>query len=108
MATVIHVTCLVVMIFSVISFVLSMERNSTLINQGKERIPFKIVLKLCAPLGIEILVRLYIVYVYFENVFVILSAAYNCLIIYIVLIPINIITSCLFNLLNFTKTIRLS
>ena len=103
MATVIHVTCTVVMIFFVISFVLSMKHNSTFLNQEKENIPFKIVVKLCAPLCIEILIRLYIAYVYFEKVLAILSAEYNCIIIFIVLIPINIITSCLFNLLNFTK-----
>ena len=103
MSTVIHVTCLVVMLASMISFVLSMKRNSIFLNQGKERIPFKIVLKLYTPLCIDILIRLYIAYVYFINVLATLSSEYKCIIIFIVLIPINIITSCLFNLLIFTK-----
>ena len=108
MATIINTACLAVVLFSVISFILSIKRNSTILNRANknnERTRLKMVVKLCSPLCADVLNRLYIAYVYFVKVQVIVSDDYNCLIIFIVLMPINIITAGLFNMITYKITV---
>ena len=100
-ATLIDCVCLVLMFVFLTSFFYSLKRRSTSLNRAnlkKEKTPFEMVLKLCTPLWTDIIIRLYIAYIYFDKVMVILSFQYNCLIIYIILMPVNIINTCSFNL----------
>ena len=106
MATIINIACLAAVLFSVISFILSIKRNSTILNRANknnERTRLKMVVTLCSPICADVLNRLYIAYVYFVKVQVIVSDDYNCLIIFIVLMPINIITAGLFNMIIYVK-----
>ena len=103
MAAGIDIMCLLLVLASVTSFVMSVKQNSAFLNgtkSGNKRSPFKIVLKLCSPICTDIFIRLYIVYVCFQKVFDLLPSESTCLIIFIALMPINIIISSLFTLIN--------
>ena len=105
-ASVIDFMCLVLVLVFLICFFFTLKRRSTSLNRAnlkKEKTPFEMVLKLCSPLCTDIIIRLYIAYVYFDKVKAILSIEYNCLIIFIILMPVNIINTCSFSLYYYKK-----
>ena len=103
MAAGIDIMCLLLVLASVTSFAMSVKQNNAFLNGtklGNKTSPFKIVLKLCSPICTDICIGLYIVCVCFQKVFDLFPSEYTCLIIFIALMPINVITSSLFTLIN--------
>ena len=95
----IDATCLIIIAISLIVFLQSLKRSVS-IHSTVKRSPFKIFVKLCRPFCSEIFLRLYFFYVLFFRLFDYFPNRETCFIITIILIPINITITSLWNLLD--------
>ena len=101
MGTVIDGICLILIIVSSTLVYFTLKRNNESLTQNHtiKKKTLIIVLKLLSPLYTDIMFRLYVAYISVGMMLGIDSEEYKCLLIFVTLMPINIITTCLFTLI---------